>query len=362
MARGERLRWRDAVICGLLWGLVVVLAVSLNQPVGDLNLSDLRRWLASLAIIWCATGLIWSMGCKIAEERRRPVLIMPAVFGGAWAVSMLAAYAPLIPQGAYAPGDFGRLAHLPVFDLSVYSLWINLFYGGLYTLGFFATRRTLRLRRRLAELRLARSQAEAKLRETRLQAVRGQIQPAMLLDALDALRLAYARDQAAGDAMFDLLIAFLRAAMPGLRSGASTLAAELAVIDRYAALREALEAGPPAWRLKLKEPPPDLAFPPLRLLPALDRMSRATPADAAVEVTAEAASDVFVVRVGAPAPAPLPVALMARLRIAMRRDLGVGDMMSAEPGGALVAELRVRMAAAVSLPRLAEGIDKESLR
>jgi hypothetical protein len=346
MAQEERFKWRDAVICGLLWGLVVVLAISLSQPVGDLDLTDLGRWVGSLAIIWCFTGLVWSLGGKIAEERRRPVLITPAVFMVAWGVSIVAAYTPFAPAGGSAPGDFGHIAQVPLFDLSIYCLWANLFYGGLYTLGYFATRRTLRLRRRLAELRLARSSAEAKLREARLQAVRGQMQPAMLLDALEALRLAYGRDQAAADAMFDLLIAFLRAAMPGLRSGASTLAAELTVVDRYAALRDALEAGPPTWRLRLAEPPPDLAFPPLRLLPALDRMSRATPADAAIEVTAEPAADAFVVRFGAPAPTPLSAALMARLRIAMRRDLGVGDMMTAEPAGALVAELRVTTAAA----------------
>jgi len=346
MAREERFRWRDAVICGLLWGLVVVLAVSLSQPVGGLNLAELGRWMGSLTIMWCASGLIWSLGGKIAEERRRPLLLTPVVLLVAWAVSMLAASTPLMPEGGSAPGDFGHITHVSMFDLSIYCLWINLFYGGLYTAGYFATRRTLRLRRRLAELRLARSEAEAKLREARLQAVRGQMQPAMLLEALEALRLAYGRDQAAGDAMFDLLIAFLRAAMPGLRSGASTLGAELTVIDRYAALREALEAGPPAWRLTLAEPPPDLAFPPLRLLPALDRMSRATPASAAVEVTAEAASDAFVIRVRAPAPAPLPDVLMARLRAAMRRDLGVGDMMTDELAGALIAELRVRPAGA----------------
>jgi hypothetical protein len=361
MAREERFKWRDAVICGLLWGLVVCLAVGLNQPVGDMVLAELFRWVSSLAIIWCATGLVWSLGGKIAEERRRPILIMPALFFLAWAVSILVADTPMTPLGFSAPGDFGKVAHVQLFDLSIYCLWINLFYGGLYTVGYFATRRTLRLRRRLAELRLARSEAEAKLREARLQAVRGQIQPAMLLDALDALRLAYSRHQAAGDAMFDLLIGFLRAAMPGLRSGASTLAAELTVIDRYAALREALEAGPPVWRLTLADPPPDLAFPPLRLLPALDRMSRATPAQAAVEVTAEAEADAFVVRVGARSPAPLPDALMARLRMAMRRDLGVGDMMTAKPVGGLVAEMRVATTPAPPPPHRVEQNRKGDL-
>jgi hypothetical protein len=104
----------------------------------------------------------------------------------------------------------------------------------------------------------------------------------------------------------------------------------------------------------LAEPPPDLAFPPLRLLPALDRMSRATPPHAAVEVTAQAEADAFVVRVGARAPTPLPGALMAQLRTAMRRDLGVGDMMTAKTVGGLVAEVRVTTAATGSPQRLAE--------
>jgi hypothetical protein len=45
---------------------------------------------------------------------------------------------------------------------------------------------------------------------------------------------------------------------------------------------------------------------------------------------------------------------MARLRTAMRRDLGVGEMMTAEPVGALVAEVRVTTATTASPQRLAE--------
>ena len=164
------------------------------------------------------------------------------------------------------------------------------------------------------------------------------------------LRRVYGEGRRAGDQLFDLLIAFLRAAMPGLRSGTSTLAAELAVIDRYAVLREALLAGPPVWRLALGVPPSDLPFPPLRLLPALDRMSRAAPPSAAVEVTAGPDDDAFVVRIGAPAPEPLSLQLLQHLRSAMRQDLGVGGMMAAQMSGALIAELHVRPADGRQLP------------
>jgi hypothetical protein len=185
------------------------------------------------------------------------------------------------------------------------------------------------------------SEAEAGLREARLKAIRGQMQPSMLLEALDALRRFYACDRAAGDRLFDLLIAFLRAAMPGLRSGASTLVAEVSLIASYAALREALKIGPPMWRLSLAEPPPHLPFPPLRLLPALDGLSRAIPADAIVDVTGENSHNAFVVRVYASAPEPLLRVKMERLRTEMQQHLGSAAVTLGDLDSALVAEVRV---------------------
>ena len=335
----ERFRWRHAIICGLLWGVVVLLAVTLVQPVGDLDPLDLLHFMSVLCAQWCLVGVIWACGAKLAEDTRRPRLVLPMVLLCAWGTNVAMAGTDTL-----MPGSSGHLSRARIFDLSIYELWINLFYGGFYTLGFLTHRRTQALRRSLAAVRLSRNEAESRLREARLQAVRGQMQPGLLLEALAVLRGVYAEDRAAGDRLFDLLIAFLRAAMPGLRSGTSTLAAELAVIDRYAVLREALLTGPPVWRLALGAPPADLAFPPLRLLPALDRMSRAAPPQSAVEVTAAPDGDAFVVRIGAPAPQPLPTLLLQRLRNAMRQDLGVGAMMASEVTGGLVAELHVRPA------------------
>ena len=258
----ERFLWRHALICGLLWGLVVLMAVTLTQPVGNLAPLDLIYFMGTLSILWCGTGLVWAGGVKLAQEGRRPRVTFCLVLICAWAVSvMLGSY------DAIVPGDGHLSRRVSLFDLAIYEFWINLFYGGLYTLGFFTIRRTQRLRRSLAALRLVRNQAETKLREARLQAVRGQLQPSILLEALDALKRTYIQDRQAGDRLFDLLIGFLRAAMPGLRRGASTLGAELTIIERYALLREALQSPSPPWRLQLAAPPADLSFPPLRLLP-----------------------------------------------------------------------------------------------
>ena len=321
-----------------------MLAVTLVQPVGDLNPPDLLHFIAYLCLQWCCVGGIWACGAKLAEDTHRPRLLLPVVLLCAWTVNVAFAATDTI-----MPGSSGHLSQARLFDLSVYELWINLFYCGFYTLGFLTIRRTQALRRRLAAVRLSRNEAETRLREARLQAVRGQMQPSMLLEALAVLRRVYAEDRRSGDRLFDLLIAFLRAAMPGLRSGTSTLAAELAVIDRYAGLGEALLAGPPVWRLALHAPPADLPFPPLRLLPALDRMSRAAPPSAAVEVTASPEDDAFVVRIGAPSPQPLPFLLLQRLRSAMRQDLGVGGMMATQASDPLIAELYVRPADSMQL-------------
>jgi hypothetical protein len=226
----------------------------------------------------------------------------------------------------------------PEFDLAAYLLWANLFYGGLYTIGYFATQRTLRLRRRLSELRLARNEAETRLREIRLQTLRGQIQPATLLEALDTLRARYAKDIAAGHDLFDKIIDFLRAAMPGLRSGASTLAAEFAVLDAYAALREALDDAPPPWSLSLADAPADLAFPPLRLLPVLDQLSRNSPTASRIEVHAASEADNFVVKIAALSPL-MEAETLRRLRRDAHSALGF-EAAAEGAGEGIIATLR----------------------
>lgn len=346
MDRIERIAWRNAILCGLLWGLAVTLAITLNQPIGDLSLHDWETFTLSLATTWCSTGLVWGVGVKMAEGSSHRLWRLAVVLATAVAVSTGVHSLP-IPGADREATALGRLVqNVPLGDLLAYHLWVNLFYGGLYAVGYHSTRRTLELRRRLADLRLVRNEAETVLRETRLRAVRGHIQPAMLLEALEALSRAFAQDAEVVDRLFDLLITFLRAAMPGLRSGASTLAAELNVLSCYARLRSALGASSPAWRLNLIDPPSDIAFPPLRLLPALDQISRAVPLNAAatVEVTASPGPQIFVLRIAALAARPFPPSLMRRLREQLARDLGGGVAVTAGLGDAVVAELRFKSA------------------
>jgi hypothetical protein len=316
--------------------------------VADLSPVGLSEFLAALGLEWTFTGMVWAVGVKWAEGSPHALLRLPLVLIIAWAVCLASSIAVFRIAHVGGAGMDRLMMNVPAFDLAAYLLWANLFYGGLYTIGYFATQRTLRLRRKLAELRLARNEAETRLREIRLQTLRGQIQPATLLEALDTLRARYAKDIVAGHALFDKIIDFLRAAMPGLRSGASTLAAEFAVLDAYAALREALDDAPPPWVLSLADAPADLTFPPLRLLPVLDQLSRNAPTASRIEVHAASEADNFVVKIAALSPLMEEDALR-RLRRDAQSALGFGSAAN-EGGEGIVATLRFPKSASPPRP------------
>ena len=125
----------------------------------------------------------------------------------------------------------GATAHLltdiPFSDLAAYLFWSNAFYGGLYTAGYLLARRAGWQRASLAEQRRVRSEADGALREAQLVSLRGQLQPDLLIEALTVLQERYATDGTQGDELFDRLIGFLRAAMPGVRSGGQRCALSL---------------------------------------------------------------------------------------------------------------------------------------
>jgi hypothetical protein len=310
--------WRLAVICGLLWGVVVMLADTLTQPVGDLRPMEWAIFSIGVAFQLSGAGLVWTFGARWAEASARPLPILAATLPVAWAISVVGGFLPFRVVPAMSTGMGQVMSGVPTQDIALHLLWNNLFYGGLYVGGYFSMRRAMRLRRRLAELRLAHGEADMRLRETRLDAFHGQIQPATLLDALAALRMRYGRDARAGDRLFDRLVTFLRAAMPGLRGDRSTLSGELALVASYAQLREDLDAAAAPWRLKLSDLPIDPPFPAFRLLPALDRLGRALRPDGALEISTSVSTDDPVVIVRATGLRPT-----ADLVSLLRRDLGL---------------------------------------
>jgi hypothetical protein len=72
--------------------------------------------------------------------------------------------------------------------------------------------------RALAEAEYGRSEASRKLLASRLEAAQAEIDPARIIQALEAIERAYDDDPAAAETRLDELIAFIRGAIPHLRS------------------------------------------------------------------------------------------------------------------------------------------------
>ena len=114
---------------------------------------------------------------------------------------------------------------------------------------------------------LARTGAERDIVEMRLQVIQARVEPEILFGALADVRAGYARDTAAADALLDDLIAYLRAALPQMRKGASTVAREAGLAQAYLRVVPAGREGRLVAELVLDDCAQDEPFPPLVLLP-----------------------------------------------------------------------------------------------
>jgi hypothetical protein len=268
-------RWRYVVLCGLLWGVVAALTETTTIPLADLPAEYVAMFLLQVAVSRIPSSLVWAAGARIAEDRRHrmPVLLATAVL--VWAVSALLTFVWHVLLPATSGGMTGLLMSVPLADLLAYMLWADLFYGGLYVVGYLGARRAGRMRAKLADLRRLRSEADSALRETQLAALRGRLQPELLIEALTVLRQRYVDDRLAGDRLFERLVAFLRAAMPGIRSGRSTLRAELDALGSYVELHAMLDRPTALHLTDLAPASEDVPFSPLALLPLLDSINGA---------------------------------------------------------------------------------------
>jgi len=98
-------------------------------------------------------------------------------------------------------------------------------FGTLATLVYAWIRQTRLAEGALREAEVARTDSQRRLLAARLEAAQAQIDPSVVLDRLTEIEVAYETDRTAADAMLDELIAFLRAAIPKLRSTEAEAAA-----------------------------------------------------------------------------------------------------------------------------------------
>jgi hypothetical protein len=124
---------------------------------------------------------------------------------------------------------------------------------------------------RLAQI--ARQRADNPQTEAELDSLHGKIDPQFLLRVMVETKRRYDADPAGATRLVDDLVRFLRSAMPGVRSGASTVVAELQLADDYARVWAELEPARTTWVLHAGALPSEQPFPALLLLQALDQLA-----------------------------------------------------------------------------------------
>jgi hypothetical protein len=115
--------------------------------------------------------------------------------------------------------------------------------------------------------------------------VQARIDPKLLFDMLDAVRLAYETDAQRAEHLLDELIGFLRAALPRLRSASSTVAREVELARAFTRIRTLSRSTEVALTVDIPIDMLDASFPPGVLLPLLDDTLRGAAAACRLSAT-----------------------------------------------------------------------------
>jgi LytS/YehU family sensor histidine kinase len=117
------------------------------------------------------------------------------------------------------------------------------------------------------EAELARADAQREIVASRLKVLQARVEPSLLFDAMADVRAMYLSSPAGADALLDDLVAYLRAALPQMRGGASTVGREIALAEAYLRIVPAGRNKRLATQSSVAEEVADADFPPMVLLP-----------------------------------------------------------------------------------------------
>jgi hypothetical protein len=274
-----RVDWRRAALQGAVLGLVTPV---LSFPAQALWLALDSAGAAWFFVAYYLNNVLRATAIAAVAQWVEGRLRWPAlVLVFAVLIALLTPiHTALIRPQPVALGDFTLIAGLAA------HVWFNLTYGVAFAVFCLTTQRTLRVRGLLARAELARERSLAELGQARADAMSARVDPALLLRTLAAAQQAYPHAPARADTLLDALANFLRLAMPAVRSGRSTLRAELALLRSHARLLEALDPGRGECSVTTTAGR-DLPFPPRLLIPLVEAAAAAALAPPQVALTAE---------------------------------------------------------------------------
>lgn len=148
-----------------------------------------------------------------------------------------------------------------------YHVWFHIVTGVLSLVTLEQLRRRRQAVERLAAVQEQSRATRRKLAHSRLQAIQARVDPRFLFDMLGAVKRFYAVDAQRAERLLDELNAFLRAALPRLRSARSSLGVEVELVASQQRLVQDAFDTPAGFAPRLPEALSDAAFPAGVLLP-----------------------------------------------------------------------------------------------
>jgi hypothetical protein len=243
-------------------------AISVMREPTTRNLLELTAWFTLLgAELWALLLLIGYALQHAAPARRYPRTLTLA---GACVVALIAELCNgrghiLVEQGVAQS----------VQTMHAYALFFDVIMALLFFAHLNRSRAQEEAAARLAAAQSAQHEARRRLGQARLQALQARIDPHLLFEMLDAVRLAYQSDPPRAECLLDELATFLRAALPRLRHSSSSVLREARLARAYAQLRMLADASDIDMRFDVSDDVANARFPPGVLLPLLDDALRA---------------------------------------------------------------------------------------
>ena len=156
------------------------------------------------------------------------------------------------------------------FALYLYLLWYSLVVGVLASAYFTMWERAHESKTRLRAAEIERQGIEQRVVESRLSVMKARVDPEFLFRTIGDVQRLYRGDVDAAEQRLEDLIAYLRAALPQMRGGATTLGEEVRLVEAYLRLHEEAFEGRLQAAFDVDTSLDEAQFPPMALLPLID--------------------------------------------------------------------------------------------
>lgn len=307
--RGITLRqwaWTTAIALALLVGNAVGLLPPLLNAVPTVIGTQPPAWdiekSVGATLIFLAAAYCLLLAISIVEQgaahRVPPVrrYIVAGLAACGTGILIEASLYALVPGFAPQPGtlpllqDTQRLLGRALWSVANFGLC-----GGLALAVYVRFRSARNAREAFNAAELERVAASREVLASRLTEMQARVEPKFLLGTLAQVEVLYERDPVTGNDMLDGLIAYLRNALPQLRTRQSTLQAEVQLAKSYLRIMQIRMGSRLACRVEVR---PELAaceFPPMVLLPLIEEALRCglepMPHGGTLTISAEAGGD-----------------------------------------------------------------------